>query len=68
MRPHRFAVGQPVRLLVKPSLATHIAESYRITRVLPERDNAPQYRIQSDDGKHERVASEDDIEAIKAPG
>lgn len=63
MPGHRFAVGQTVRLTNRIGLARDTAETYRITAQLPERDTFPQYRIRSDDERHERVATEDSLEA-----
>jgi hypothetical protein len=61
--PHRrFALGQSVRLVPHAGITRKVADSYRITRFLPEGDSAPQYRLLSADGLHERVASEDAIE------
>jgi hypothetical protein len=67
MPGHRFVVGQWVRLATSPSLSRKVAESYRITRMLPERDNSPQYRLVSEDGLHERVVMEDGIESTVSP-
>jgi hypothetical protein len=67
MPRHHFVVGQWVRLITSPSLSRKVAESYRITRILPERDNSPQYRLMSQDGLHERVVMEDDIESAEPP-
>lgn len=63
---HIFTVGQTVRLkdgfLVVPS---KLPSTYRITATLPPRGNVLQYRIRSDDERHERVATEDSLEAVK---
>ena len=67
MLPHRFAVGQSVRLSNRHGLSTRAAETYRITRTLLERDYSPQYRIRSDAESHERVATEDILEAVELP-
>ena len=64
MATHRFAVGQSVRLSDRRGLSTRAAEIYRITRMLPERDNSPQYRIRSDAESHERVAKEEILESV----
>ncbi|MBY5608122.1 hypothetical protein HFO32_18140 [Rhizobium leguminosarum] len=62
---HIFKVGQTVRVkdgfLVVPS---KLPETYRITATLPLRGNVLQYRIRSDDERHERVATEDSLELI----
>jgi hypothetical protein len=67
MVTHRFAVGQSVRLSDRRGLSTKAAETYRITRTLPERDNSPQYRIRSDAESHERVAKEEILESVDQP-
>ena len=62
---HIFKVGQTVRVkdgfLVVPS---KLPDTYRITATLPPRGNMLQYRIRSDDERHERVATEDSLEAV----
>jgi len=62
---HIFTVGQTVRLkdgfLAVPS---KLPSTYRITATLPLRGNVLQYRIRSDDERHERVATEDSLEAV----
>ena len=62
---HIFAVGQTVRLkdgfLMVPS---KLPDTYRITATMPPRGNMLQYRIHSDDERHERVATEDSLEAV----
>lgn len=65
MTAHRFAIGQSVRLRTKFGLSPKTAESYRVTALLPMRDNSPQYRIRSDQERHERVTTEDGIEEIE---
>lgn len=64
---HLFEVGQLVRLrdgLGRPALPVEI---YRITGTLPPRGNSPQYRIRSDDERHERVATQDSLELVVPP-
>ncbi len=62
---HIFKVGQTVRVkdgfLVVPS---KLPDTYRITATLPLRGNVLQYRIRSDDERHERVATEDSLELV----
>ena len=62
---HIFAVGQTVRLkdgfLMVPS---KLPDTYRITATMPPRGNMLQYRIRSDDERHERVATEDSLELV----
>jgi hypothetical protein len=67
MADHRFAIGQPVRLKSRFPMATKTAGTYRITGTLPAKDNSPQYRIRNDGERHERVATEDSLEAIESP-
>lgn len=61
---HRFAVGQTVRMTNRIGLSPKTAETFRITAILPERDNSPQYRIRNDDERHERVTTQDCLEEI----
>jgi len=65
MPAHRFAIGQSVRLRTRFGLSPRTAEIFRITGTLPERGNSPQYRIRSDDERHERVTTEDSLEEIE---
>jgi hypothetical protein len=64
MSAHRFAVGQVVHLRSSFRLLPAAAGSYRITGLMPARDNSPQYRIRSDEEHHDRVATEDDLEEV----
>ena len=64
MRAHRFDIGQSVTLASRFGLSPKAPDSYRIIARLPARDNSPQYRIRNDDEKHERVATEDNLEAF----
>lgn len=65
MSSHRFAIGQSVRMSNKFGPSPSTAETYRITAILPAReDNSPQYRIRNDDERHERVTTEDSLEEI----
>ncbi len=67
--PHRFAIGQIVRLTNRVGVWPKTDEVYRITATLPARDDALQYRIRSDNERHERVATEDNLELVRAsPG
>ncbi|MDQ0394525.1 hypothetical protein [Labrys monachus] len=64
---HLFAVGQLVRLRHGHGSRSGAADLYRITAVLPPGENAsPQYRIRSDGESHERVTTEDRLEAVAA--
>jgi hypothetical protein len=66
MPAHRFAIGQSVRLRGRFGLPLDTAEIYRITGTLPARDNSPQYRMRNDEERHERVATEDNLEEAPA--
>lgn len=62
---HRFVVGQVVRMSNRFGLSPSSAETYRITAILPAReDKTPQYRIRNDNERHERVTAEDSLEEI----
>lgn len=65
--PHRFAVGEIVRLTSRIGVWPKTDEVYRITATLPPRDDALQYRIRSDNERHERVATEDNLELVRTP-
>jgi hypothetical protein len=64
MPAHRFVIGQSVRLKSRVGLSPRTAELFRITARLPERDRSPQYRIRSNDERHERVTTEDSLEEV----
>lgn len=64
---HQFGVGQVVRMKSYFGTPSKTPEVYRITGTLPARDNSFQYRIRSDDERHERVASEDSLELAGEP-
>jgi hypothetical protein len=66
MTKHRFAIGQTIHLRSKFGLSPKIADRYRITGLLPEINNSPQYRIRSDDERHDRVATEDDLQEAES--
>jgi hypothetical protein len=62
--PHLFVIGQTVRLkggFGGPALPGDI---YHITGTLPPRGGSPQYRIRNDDERHERVTTQDSLEAV----
>ena len=62
MANHRFSIGQRVRLTGWNRLSTSPAETFRIVATLPERNDLLQYRIRSDNERHERVTTEDNLE------
>lgn len=67
--PHLYAVGQAVRLKGGFAQRSHAPGIYRITRTLPPRGEFQQYHIRSDEERHERLVSENELEAVNAsPG
>jgi len=64
MTIHRYALGQIVRLKGRIGLPSKTPETFEIVGLMPPRDGTFQYRLRSDEERHERVALEDDIEAV----
>lgn len=60
---HLFCIGQTVRMTSRFGVSPNTADFYRVTATLPPRDNSPQYRIRSDQERHERVVTQDVLEA-----
>lgn len=57
---HLFKVGD--RVLLKPSFQYAAAAGvYRVTATMPASDGQPQYRLQSDEERYERVAPQDSL-------
>ncbi len=57
---HLFKVGDRVHL--KPSFQYAAAAGvYRVTATMPPSDGQPQYRLQSDEERYERVAQQDSL-------
>jgi len=64
MTMHRFAVGEAVSFSPdRGQEQNNRGEQFEIVRLLPEADNAPQYRIRSQINRHERVVREDQLAA-----
>lgn len=61
---HLFAVGQTVRLKGGFGRIAQATDLYQITATLPPRGTALQYRIRSDEERHERVATQDSLEPV----
>jgi hypothetical protein len=58
---HKFQVGQSVALI--PRVIRQAAGgTYEITRLMPENEVEPHYRIKSDAERHERVVPESELE------
>jgi hypothetical protein len=64
MNVHRFAIGQSVRLKGTIAMALQTGDMFRITGRMPASDWSPQYRISNDEGRHERVAEENNLEEV----
>ena len=64
MNVHRFDIGQSVRLKGRIGMALQTGDMFRITGRMPARNWSPQYRISDDEGRHERVAEERNLEEI----
>jgi len=57
---HKFQIGQFVDLI--PRVVRRAAKgSYEITRLVPENEHDPHYRIKSRDEPHERVVPESEL-------
>ena len=61
---HLYAVGETVRLKGGFGISADAGSVYRITGTLPARGDSPQYRIRSDDERHERVATQDTLAPV----
>jgi hypothetical protein len=61
---HLFALGQIVRPRRNFGTFQGTAGTYRITGILPPRGGSPQYRIRNEDERHERVTTQDSLEAV----
>ena len=58
---HKFQVGQSVALI--PRVIRQAAPgTYEITRLMPENEVEPHYRIKSGAERHERVVPESELE------
>jgi hypothetical protein len=67
-RLHLLAIGQDVRLKSTRGRQATKGDIYRITGVMPVEAGAPQYRIRNAEENHERVAMQDELEPLDAPG
>lgn len=64
---HVFKIGQSVRLIGAVGRSAQIAGVFRITAVLPPIGDSLQYRIRNDDERHERVATQENLEPLAKP-
>jgi len=62
MANHRFSIGQKVRMTGWNRPSADPAETFRVMATLPEYNNLLQYRIRSENERHERVTTEDNLE------
>ena len=60
---HRFAVGQKVRMKGWGGNKVKSTATFEIMATLPAAGGALQYRVRDNDEKHERIATEDNLEA-----
>lgn len=65
---HTFAVGQRVRRKSRFGQPGAPSELYVVMRTLPPSGGVLQYRIRSEDERHERMTTEDDLEAVEVDG
>lgn len=64
---HLFAIGQAVRLRGGYTVFTsRFGDIYHVTGILPPSGNSLQYRIRNEREQHERVATEDSLEIVRA--
>ncbi|KQZ14711.1 MULTISPECIES: hypothetical protein [unclassified Mesorhizobium] len=64
---HLFAIGQVVRLRGGLGMPSAGADIFHITGTLPPRGGSLQYRIRSDEERHERVTTQDNLELVAMP-
>lgn len=62
---HLFAVGQRVRRKSRFGLSGGPVEIFVVTKRVPPTGGVLQYRIRSEDERHERMTTEDDLEAVE---
>jgi hypothetical protein len=63
MREHRFSIGQSVRMPNRFGAPKTDDLLFTVTGKMPAKDRSPQYRIRSEEERHERVVTEDMLEA-----
>ena len=67
MTLHRYSLGQTVRFTSRTGqMLQKTPNAFEVVGLLPPRDGTYQYRIRSGEERHERVALEDDLEAIES--
>ncbi|QND51670.1 hypothetical protein HB779_06970 [Phyllobacterium sp. 628] len=60
---HRFTVGQKVRMKNWAGSTMKSVAIFEVLATLPASGGSLQYRIRDNDEKHERIATEDNLEA-----
>ena len=65
MREHRFSIGQTVRMPNRFGAVKTDELLFTVTGKMPAKDRSPQYRVRSEEERHERVVTEDMLEASK---
>jgi hypothetical protein len=65
VRSHLYSVGQAVRRKDSFGHRSASVDVFRVTARLPESGGSPQYRIRSEEERHERVILEENLEAIE---
>ncbi len=76
MTPHRFEIGQQVRVSIQAALTFARRGIYTVVAVLPSKDpylDVPQYRVRSDAEPYDRIVAgsqliKADAEPESAPG
>lgn len=63
---HAFGVGQSVRLRGGFPQRSHKVDVYQIIALLPPLGESPQYRIRSAAEPHDRIATEETLDAVAA--
>jgi hypothetical protein len=66
MLGYRYTLGDFICFRARSHLQPKMPESFEITALLPPRDGVAQYRVRSDEEKHERVVLEDEIELVSS--
>ncbi len=64
MAAHRFAVGDNVRIKGGFGAPPSAADMFRVTATMPPAGTSLQYRIRNEEERHERVAREENLEAV----
>jgi len=63
MTMHRYAIGDAVRFTpARFDRSSAPSGGYRVTRLMPEEQGEPQYRIKSEIDTHERTAGESQLD------